>query len=104
MSCPSGALRPGVPCDCCVALLDGGDALLLDSLLVGRFGVLAACGICSSDFEGGEFVTWRGGGRFPVVHDTLCRGDAVLFHSEKLHNVNIVSPETDRARDGDRQS
>ena len=57
-----------------------------------------------SDFEGGEFVTWRGGGRFPVVHDTLCRGDAVLFHSEKLHNVNIVSPETDRARDGDRQS
>jgi len=43
-----------------------------------------------SDFEGGEFVTWRGGGRFPVVHDTLCRGDAVLFHSEKLHNVNIV--------------
>jgi len=43
-----------------------------------------------SDFEGGEFVTWRDGGRFPVVHDTLCRGDAVLFHSEKLHNVNII--------------
>ena len=43
-----------------------------------------------SDFKGGEFVTWKDAGQVPVVHSTLARGDAVLFHSEKLHNVNVV--------------
>ena len=39
---------------------------------------------------GGEFLTWRENGRVPVVHAPLRTGDAVLFHSEKLHNVNTL--------------
>ena len=37
------------------------------------------------DFSGGEFVTWGDGAR-PVAH-ALRRGDAVLFHSCRAHNV-----------------
>ena len=36
-------------------------------------------------FGGGEFITWDGGAQ-PVAH-TMRRGDAVLFHSCRAHNV-----------------
>ena len=39
---------------------------------------------------GGEFLTWREHGTVPVVHAPLRTGDAVLFHSEKLHNVSTL--------------
>ena len=39
-------------------------------------------------FGGGEFVTWRGAQ--PVAH-ALRRGDAVLFHSCRAHNVAQVT-------------
>ena len=38
--------------------------------------------------EGGVFMTWRGGQ--PVYHDDLEQGDAVVFHSERVHNVSAV--------------
>ena len=41
--------------------------------------------------EGGEFITWVADGAQPVRH-AMGRGDAILFHSEKTHNVaNITS-------------
>ena len=40
------------------------------------------------DFCGGEFVTYSEG--LPVVH-TVGQGDAVLFHSESLHDVLTVT-------------
>lgn len=45
------------------------------------------------DFTGGEFVTWQGDQR---IEHALVQGDAILFASEKRHNVNRVS--------GDRRS
>lgn len=44
--------------------------------------------------SGGEFVTYMDG--YPVAH-TLARGDAILFRSERLHNVSTV-------KNGTRQS
>lgn len=41
----------------------------------------------SNELEGGQFVTYEEG--MPVAH-TLARGDALLFRSEKLHNVSSV--------------
>ena len=38
--------------------------------------------------EGGQFVTW-GSGQQPLYHP-LGAGDAILFHSEKTHNVTTV--------------
>ena len=55
---------------------DNGSALTMSVLLSSR-----------DSFEGGEFITYEEG--FPVAHDTR-RGDAILFHSEKLHNVATV--------------
>ena len=40
------------------------------------------------ELSGGEFVTYAAGR--PVVHE-LARGDALLFHSERLHNVCPVT-------------
>ena len=40
-----------------------------------------------SDKVGGDFVAYNNGA--PVVH-ALARGDAVLFMSEKIHNVSRV--------------
>ena len=40
-------------------------------------------------FGGGEFITWDGGAQ-PVAH-TMRRGDAVLFHSCRAHNVAQVT-------------
>jgi len=40
------------------------------------------------EFSGGQFVTYSEG--FPVMHE-LAEGDAVLFHSEQLHNVVTVT-------------
>ena len=42
-----------------------------------------------SAMDGGEFLTWDAAGA-KVVHD-MDRGDAVLFHSEKTHNVATVT-------------
>lgn len=39
-------------------------------------------------FEGGELITWRDSAA--VVH-RMRRGDALLFHSEKVHNVALVT-------------
>ena len=44
--------------------------------------------LLSEGFGGGEFVTWSGAR--PVAH-TLRRGDAVLFHSCRAHNVAQVT-------------
>jgi predicted 2-oxoglutarate/Fe(II)-dependent dioxygenase YbiX len=41
-------------------------------------------------FEGGEFMTWDGAA--PVIHQAA-RGDATLFHSEKVHNVTTTKLE-----------
>lgn len=40
--------------------------------------------------EGGAFITWRNDGTEPV-HHAMGRGDAILFHSEKTHNVATVT-------------
>ena len=48
----------------------------------------------ASEFEGGKFVTWSEGEC--VVHD-LGSGDAVLFHSEKCHNISPVLRGTRRS-------
>ena len=40
------------------------------------------------DVRGGEFVTYMEG--LPIVH-TPSRGGGLLIHSEKLHNVAVVS-------------
>uniref|UniRef100_A0A7S3WA22 Fe2OG dioxygenase domain-containing protein n=1 Tax=Emiliania huxleyi TaxID=2903 RepID=A0A7S3WA22_EMIHU len=42
----------------------------------------------TTGLEGGQIVTWSGGE--PVVHE-LRRGDALLFHSGKAHNVATVT-------------
>jgi predicted 2-oxoglutarate/Fe(II)-dependent dioxygenase YbiX len=39
-------------------------------------------------FAGGEFVTWCD--NLPVAH-ALCKGDAVLLHSCRAHNVGQVT-------------
>ena len=39
-------------------------------------------------FGGGEFVTWRD--EQPIAHP-MSAGDAILFHSEKCHNVSTVT-------------
>ena len=43
------------------------------------------------DVEGGDFVTYNGHSdeREPVAHK-MGRGDAILFRSEKLHNISTV--------------
>jgi len=38
---------------------------------------------------GGDFVTYGAGG-VPVAHK-MAQGDAILFHSEKLHNISTVT-------------
>jgi predicted 2-oxoglutarate/Fe(II)-dependent dioxygenase YbiX len=38
--------------------------------------------------SGGEFVTYCDGA--PVAHK-MAQGDAILFHSEKLHNISTVT-------------
>jgi len=40
------------------------------------------------DLQGGDFMTWREGRS--VVH-RMARGDAILFHSEKMHNVAPIT-------------
>ena len=42
------------------------------------------------DCDGGEFITWTMNGTVPISHK-LGRGDAILFHSEKTHNVATVA-------------
>lgn len=42
----------------------------------------------SDGVTGGQFVTWSNGE--PTVH-TMRRGDALLFHSGKTHNVAVVT-------------
>lgn len=65
---------------------DRGSALTLSVLL-------------SDEFEGGQFITWKerfhgsspdATSREPVYHQ-MKRGDGILFHSEKTHNVAPVT-------------
>ncbi|KAK3270039.1 hypothetical protein CYMTET_21544 [Cymbomonas tetramitiformis] len=56
---------------------DNGSALTLSVQLSGR-----------EDFGGGHFVTWTEG--LPILHE-IARGGAILFHSEKRHNVTTVT-------------
>ena len=51
--------------------------------------VLSMSVLLNSDFEGGSFVTYTDRGA-PIVH-SLHAGDAVLFLSEKTHNVNTLT-------------
>ena len=39
-------------------------------------------------FDGGEFVTWNKG--HPVAH-SMQQGDAILFYSERVHNVTTIT-------------
>ena len=39
--------------------------------------------------DGGDFITYSDG--IPVAHTPMGRGDAILFCSEKLHNVSTVT-------------
>lgn len=41
-----------------------------------------------SELDGGAFMTWQGGAA--VYHDDLLAGDAVVFDSERVHNVSPV--------------
>ena len=59
---------------------DDGSALTMSVLLSEPRG---------AGFSGGEFVTWSDDG-LPVAHE-LRRGDAVLFHSCRAHNVAQVT-------------
>jgi hypothetical protein len=43
----------------------------------------------AAEFGGGQFTTWAAAGE-PVTH-SLEAGDAVLIHSEKLHNVATIT-------------
>lgn len=47
------------------------------------------------EHAGGEFVTYAEGA--PVLHAAQGRGDALLFHSERLHNVCTVTRGVRRA-------
>ena len=49
--------------------------------------VLSMAVVLTSEFAGGSFVTYATNGA-PIVHD-LSRGDAILFLSEKTHNVRL---------------
>lgn len=49
---------------------------------------LTMSALLSDDHDGGRFVTYRNGK--PVAHG-LAKGDAVLFPSEKLHNIERVT-------------
>ena len=44
----------------------------------------------SAATEGGKFMTWKADGITPLLHD-MERGDAILFNSEKCHNVTEVT-------------
>lgn len=45
-------------------------------------------------FTGGEFITYDGGDlEKPIVH-AASRGDGILFHSEKRHNVRPITSGT----------
>ena len=57
---------------------DEGSALTMAVLLSGPDELLG----------GGQFVTWQQGSA--VTHQ-MNRGDAILFHSEKCHNVAVVT-------------
>lgn len=41
------------------------------------------------EFSGGRFITWDG--KNPIYHDSLQKGDGILFCSEKVHNVETVT-------------
>lgn len=49
--------------------------------------VLTLSVLLSPSAKGGEFLTWRDG--TPIAHG-MARGDGILFHSEKVHNVSPV--------------
>jgi hypothetical protein len=44
----------------------------------------------TGDTDGGEFLTWSDDGTHAVPHPVMA-GDAILFHSEKTHNVATVT-------------
>lgn len=44
--------------------------------------------VSPEEVDGGVFLTWERGRA--VCHDDLQRGDAVIFHSERVHNVSAV--------------
>ena len=43
----------------------------------------------ATEHDGGTFLTWDEAGR-PVPHE-LGRGDAIVFNSEKVHNVSPIT-------------
>lgn len=47
----------------------------------------------AAEMGGGHFITWKSSrrDRMPVVHDAMVRGDALLFASEKIHNVSPIT-------------
>lgn len=69
----------------------GGALLDPDHRDVGSTLTLSALLVDPDDFGGGEFITWDAGSA--VFHDLQC-GDAVAFHSERVHNVAAVTEGT----------
>jgi len=65
----------------------GGALLDPDHRDVGSVLTLSALLVDPDDLDGGEFMTWEDGSA--VVHDLEC-GDAVIFRSERVHNVAVV--------------
>ena len=95
----TGAMRsqPGHWCDEGVALhircielhtyAVGGGLMMVDHRDYGSALTMSILLSEAACLEGGELLTWREGA--PVVH-AMGRGDALLFHSEKVHNVSPI--------------
>lgn len=66
----------------------GGSLLDPEHRDVGSTLTLSALLTDPTTLDGGVFMTWQGGE--PVYHDDLNAGDAVVFSSERIHNVSAV--------------
>lgn len=84
----SGGTVLGVRCIEYHCYRTGGSLLDPEHRDVGSTLTLSALLTDPSLLEGGVFMTWKGGQ--PVFHDDIGMGDAIVFHSERVHNVSAV--------------
>jgi hypothetical protein len=84
----SGGTALGVRCMEYHCYRTGGSLLDPEHRDVGSTLTLSALLTDPSLLEGGVFMTWKGGQ--PVFHDDIGMGDAIVFHSERVHNVSAV--------------
>jgi predicted 2-oxoglutarate/Fe(II)-dependent dioxygenase YbiX len=66
----------------------GGHVMMQDHRDYGSVFTLSVLLSDPADFDGGELMTWREG---QAEKHPMRRGDALLFHSEKVHNVAAVT-------------